>query len=383
MKSIVFISHEPYRSFMRMHYFMDEFEQDGYDVEFWCVQKTLKYSRQVNYQHVETADFVTYISDWSTLLSKILALDSETKVCLEIWLVWDTIKLYRILDQKRIKFFSIDYYKNSPISVTRVQKFFRAFIEKRFNDLFKYAGVFLNRSFFKFCIRVLNIKGPSMVFVPGGESKKFGDHVISINHFDFYHFEKSKKLPYVDESSYMVFLDDFITGHPDIERQNRKTISRDVYYEKLNRFFNKLESITGAKVIVAAHPKSNYTDEFSPRLCLQGQTASLIINAKAVIGHHSSSLNYAILAYKPILLIYTKEFLNKDEPLITLLDVYDNMIAYKNRLNCSLINVDEEFSLNDIKSVDIECYNRFVSAIILGTSSRNNYSIIKENIALL
>jgi hypothetical protein len=381
MKSLIILSHEPYRAVMRQQYFMDEFEEEGYQVEFWCIQKVLRYSRRANYPNVETGKGVVYINSGKDLYDKLDRLNSGTLICLEIWFVWETFKLYLFLNKRRFYLFSIDYYKNNVLEVSRIQKVFRAAKNGRIQVFISYVKAFIKKITFQFYVKMCSLKGPSLVFVPGASSVRYGDHIVPINHFDLYQYEKEQQRSSPDLAPYLVFLDTCLTGHPDIQRQNRKTIDPELYFKKLNRFFDEVEAVTGCEVIIAGHPKCSYKNEFGSRACVINKTASLIIDSQGVIGHHSTSLNFAVLANKPIYLVYTEEFIKQVQPLLILLDVYDNMNGYQNKLNCSMLNIDRKWSLTDLKPVDEVAYKRFIDDFIVApNNARENFNIIKNHL---
>ena len=381
MKSLIILSHEPYRAVMRQQYFMDEFEEDGYQVEFWCIQKVLSYSRRANYPNVETGKGVVYINSEEDLLRKLDRLIPGTLICLEIWFVWETVKLYLLLNKRRLYLFSIDYYKNNVLEVSRIQKVTRAAKNGRVKDFISYMKAFVKKITFQFYVKMRSLHGPSLVFVPGVSSVRYGDHVVPINHFDLYQYEKETQHSLPNLAPYLVFLDTCLTGHPDIQRQNRRTIDPGLYFKKLNRFFDEVEALTGCEVIIAGHPKCSYKGEFGSRACVINKTAALIIDSQGVIGHHSTSLNFAVLANKPIHLVYTDEFINQVQPLLILLDVYDNMKGYQNKLNCSLLNIDRKWSLTDLKPIDESAYKRFINEFIVAPNdARDNFTLIKNHL---
>lgn len=90
-----------------------------------------------------------------------------------------------------------------------------------------------------------------------------------------------------------------------------KTI--DVWYPALCRFFDHLEAIINAKVIIAAHYKSAFpspSEVFGGRNVFYGRTRELIQKSKLVITEQSSAVAFAVIYKKPIFFIYSDESKN-------------------------------------------------------------------------
>jgi len=104
-----------------------------------------------------------------------------------------------------------------------------------------------------------------------------------------------------------VFIDQYLPFHPDnINAWVKPSISPDKYHSLLNKFFKLIEDQLGLKVIIAAHPRSNYENHpnyFKGRKCIRGQSVKLIRESKLVLSHSSTALNFANLFYKPVVLL--------------------------------------------------------------------------------
>lgn len=90
-----------------------------------------------------------------------------------------------------------------------------------------------------------------------------------------------------------------------------KTI--DVWYPALCRFFDHLEAIINAKVIIAAHYKSAFpspSEVFGHREVFYGRTLELIQKSVLVVTEQSSAVSFAVIYKKPILFIYSDESKN-------------------------------------------------------------------------
>ncbi len=104
----------------------------------------------------------------------------------------------------------------------------------------------------------------------------------------------------------MLSLDEAVTNHSDFLILGIKPAVEKSYFEAMNFFFNFVEETTGFKVVIAAHPRSNYESTpgvFGERAVIKGKTVELVAKSKMVIAHMSTSLSYAVLFKKPVLLV--------------------------------------------------------------------------------
>jgi hypothetical protein len=122
--------------------------------------------------------------------------------------------------------------------------------------------------------------------------------------YDLYLREQQQPLP--SRGDYAVFLDEYWPFHPDFLQEGvPNPVAADVYYPALNRVFEKIERDLGWRVIIAAHPRSRYesSNYFGDRPVIKGETINLVRGSKLVIGHDSTSLNFAIMYRKPVLFL--------------------------------------------------------------------------------
>jgi hypothetical protein len=181
--------------------------------------------------------------------------------------------------------------------------------------------------------------------------------IVPFNSTDYTRYLKSLNSSYkLDKVKYAVFIDEYLPYHPDVDMLGVKTVTPDDYYSSLNHFFSKLELELGLTIVVAAHPKSNYSvNPYEGRLLIKDHTEDLIRDCEFVIDHFSSAISYAVLNYKPILLIYTNGIQN----------VFPNLVEYARQLSSilqlSMVNVDDNVDV-DISSslkVDREKYTKY------------------------
>jgi len=109
------------------------------------------------------------------------------------------------------------------------------------------------------------------------------------------------------EQATAVFLDEYLPYHPDYAWMGiTPYATADQYYPPLRRLFGWIEKTYGLKVVIAAHPRSDYTahgDVFGGREVVMGKTAELIRDCSLVLAHFSTSVNFATLYRKPVVFV--------------------------------------------------------------------------------
>lgn len=125
--------------------------------------------------------------------------------------------------------------------------------------------------------------------------------------YDLYLQEKEKSIAPIQQHKSAIFIDSYFPFHEDYVYEGGKpTLSAEYYYPQLVRFFEYVETTFGLRVIIAAHPRSQYEkhpDFFKGRGIVRGKTIELIRSADLVILHSSTATNFAVLFKKPMLFI--------------------------------------------------------------------------------
>jgi len=199
------------------------------------------------------------------------------------------------------------------IWIKRIQKYRRS---SGFASLAKKTGKYIFQKIMIIWYRPyvdVIILGAQQLFA--NEANYVAKHTKLVNShvedFDTFHNCKNTKNTKYSEGKFMVFLDQYISGHPDLIYLNVKHHSLKSYYERLRFFFEQLENL-GYEIIIASHPRDERTEvrDFGDRKFLKGVTSDLVLNSSGVIMHCSNSLNFAVLANKPILFVADKEILD-------------------------------------------------------------------------
>lgn len=275
----------------------------------------------------------------------------------------------------------IDFLSNSKSS-NKIRKLLRKNnkIVKRVNLYFSTKSIYIslrflinkminifNRNYFD--ILIITGKSSSSNFL-NFRSKK----ILYGNSYDFEKIENKNfyKLPY----KYSVYLDEILFEHPDEKLLNTSSIEDKNFYSKLNTYFQSIEKEDNLKVVVAMHPKRSLNDSkfFYDRDVFFEQTKELVKNCEYVIAHGSTSINFAIIYKKPIIILTNKNINS----------YYKNIfINLKKMINCNIINLDESNESFTIeKSINEKSYLNFFYQYIRHPKSSiaNTWSLLNDEI---
>jgi hypothetical protein len=218
----------------------------------------------------------------------------------------------------------------------------KAIFSEGINSIIKKAKRKIDNKVKKFIF--LNfLKKPHLIFWPNKSShqcrnmlgkKSINIPYCSYNYDIFLETIRSNFTEAIREKEYFVFLDQYLSGHPDLARSEQSPVSSK-YYESLNAFFERLSRITGMLSIIACHPRRDEGTEivFTSKEKYYNKTPELIKCASLVVAHDSTALELAILWHKPILLIATNELINKT--------YYPAILARAEKLHKKIYNIDE------------------------------------------
>jgi hypothetical protein len=142
-----------------------------------------------------------------------------------------------------------------------------------------------------------------------------GSKLIWAHAFDYdrYLTFMAQKLDSILKDSYLVFLDEGYPTHPDFSLKGMMKnpfLSVQHYADSMESFFSVIEERCDLKIVIAAHPKSAYEmipGLFKGRKIIKGKTLELVAHSKGVLGHSSTSINFAVLFKKPVAFLLPQE----------------------------------------------------------------------------
>ena len=196
-------------------------------------------------------------------------------------------------------------------------------------------------------------------------------HFINYNSFDYDLYLSNEKLNNKKTSTakYVVFLDEDNLNHPDNNISGFIPVGKN-YYLELNRFFSKIENKFSLKVVVAAHPRSDYTKNGNPykgRKIIKFKTIELVKHSEFVLAHASTSITMAVLYSKPIISLTSTNY----KP-----SYIKSIKNFSSTLSNIIIDVsDENYNLPNYIELNQNSYKSYFSDFV-NFKNFNNVSLI-------
>jgi hypothetical protein len=137
----------------------------------------------------------------------------------------------------------------------------------------------------------------------------------------------------------------------------------------MNNFFDALELLTGAAVVIAAHPRFNKKEHkgvFDRRTVIHGKTMELVKSAKFVVTHSSTSISGAVLFRKPLLMVAHPSYRGRYEEAL--------MRGMAKELNKEIHWVGSMLSkekLTELLNIDDRAYASYINNHIKSSESAN------------
>jgi len=279
---------------------------------------------------------------------------------------------------------SFDIKKNYPLKDNLIYKLHRLFKRNKhvfFEKKFEIINFFLNIISKNFPPKIIFANG---IINKKSIKKKFSkSKVVSLNSWDASKiFFKEKKINYL-KKGYGVYLTPFtLNSASDSNAYGYKKleIAKNVF-NCVNKGLNAIEKKYKKKILIGLHPRSEDTikkfKELGNRPSYKYKSMELIKNSKFVITHMSIAISYAVLFYKPLIFIFTKEHKKN-----LFYMRYNKLLAnffFSKTINIEKIN-ELELKNHITKKMKIR-YEYFKKKYLLSDKFKNtpNYKII-ENI---
>ncbi|MHB8099934.1 MAG: hypothetical protein ACYDD5_10160 [Sulfuricurvum sp.] len=369
---VVYIAYAPLTVKVEKDFYLNEVQSEGIKIEYWDL--TEKFFPNLFLPDSIDKDYIIKIS---TLLEFKKRLESESlSSTLFIPLIgyeWRSLHLHFILNRLKCR---LAFFARGMLPVYNVSSKKKLLLKLRYslnpNNVIKLALNLL-----AYFIRNKTFIGHYEVIFAAGNiaintHQKFNEEIIACNHFDYDYTLQIEDIPPPAEK-YILFLDEFLSGHPDFKLQNAKMVSEKSYLSQMNDFFSKVEKEFGIKVIIASHPKADYAPEtFNGRNIVKYKTAELAKHAELLIAHISTSIGFATIYQKPLLLTYTQELQDINPSYVK------HIYSFGHTLNCNVIKIDAICLQTDtnilskrIKKIDKIQYNDYLFNYLTSEESKN------------
>jgi len=358
---------------------IDTLIAEGYIVEFWDVTPYFHknfFERITLEGQVEFEGYKKFNSK-REIVRALSEISSDTIVNLHITLQLDTFFIYHYLSVKNIKYCVLQmiFLPNTPppekrLSIKFIRSLFkRVFSLKPLHAITGLCNIILFRYYYLF-----NIRPADIALLTGEKSLEvvrdpvdIHTHLIWSHAEDYDTYLTERNVSITPDPRLGVFLDEYYPLHTDMDYLGISSpIGVEEYYAKLCTFFDHIEKTYGVRIIVAAHPRSNYSegpDYFGGRPTVKGQTARLVHESSFVLAHDSTSINFAVLFRRPILFITMDKIQKCDAGRLT---TALSIKAMADSLKKKPINLDTmtELDWSEELKIDLPSYEKYQNDII-------------------
>lgn len=336
-KKIIVVGLLPLNEAYKKRLFMYEFEKNKIEYEYWSLYYIFYKNEPVIYNRIIQKNekiFKTKIE----LLNEIDKISIDSIFVKEGGVEKEIIDFYLKVFQKKIKIIFLKWGCTPQIDG-------KDLLKKRLKKLLNIKKVILHIRFLLKCQKLnwlskYNEKNIKILYA----GIKFKDGIlknkkiekIAVMSEDLENYLKINDIE--KEENQIVFLDQDLPNHPDFDILGEKKINSKKYYKQLNNFFDYIEKIFSAKIIIAAHPKSNYSLEtFNGRKIVKNQTATEIKKSKLILASYSTTIGLGTIENKAIILIENNDFsefmkskVKKIAEVLDIIIINMDVFAYKN-----------------------------------------------------
>jgi hypothetical protein len=377
IRRIVFFLEDHFNERDYKRFGIEILERNGFDVEVWefsLFLATNEYKDTTPPDREGIAKWEKYrdFSNRKNACDSILSMDSTCFVVSFVRLTFKSLPLYWTLKKRRIPYgvflFALLIDRTFAGKANNLRRRSRKMLKPL--RIIDYAmKKWLEK---EMPLQFLAIKPADIIFaqaekylMPNAYPANSQSDVLFAHSFDYDIYLGEKNVAVSTDEKLGIFLDEYLPFHADYDfTGDNNRVYEEEYYPKLREFFNYLESTYGVKIVIAAHPRSDYEnhpDYYGGRQIIRGKTVELVKKAGFIILHNSTALNYAVLFQKPMVFITTNDVNRSliDPPSIECLAGYFNKKSY---------NLDEDEGRNvDLEKelqVDVERYKTYKNEYI-------------------
>lgn len=384
VKSVIIIIESPLNKRDFQRFGIEIMRENGFNAEVWDISHVLYPGLDLTPRDLFTFSGLRIFKDKQEVMDSILGLDTMAMVLLGLdYRYLRFFWIYQAISKSRAQYSVIQQYSPAAYCGSReslVSRFSRLFIGRSVRTCFIHVR---DKLFSVIPPRFLGIKPPVYWFAGTDRALEFysfpkghATKVVYIHSFDYDLFlekgiDNTRKFP-----ANAVFLDSYLPFHEDdkmVGVSHGVTATR--YYPSLCRFFDYAEKKCNIPVDIAVHPRSFYEkhpDYFGKRTLRIGQTIECVKDAKFVIAHDSTAVNFAVIYNKPVVFIVTQEMIRNYSAAMVYM-----MASWFGKLP---INIDQPLDVNWVEelSVNKERYEEFKNFFIKkrGTPEVNSWKII-------
>lgn len=378
MNKLIYICYVPLTRKFESDLQIGKLRAKGFTVEYWDV--TCLFSRSLTVRDSLQGSSVKLISNYRDLVERIEKEDRRRTIFIpQMFYEYRTVRLMRILTSYKC---CLAYFAWGVLpTLNEGNASHRLFRYLNLNRL-RSAGYALLA---KLARKTSYIKAYDLVFAAGIKARDLFtgcSPVVMINHYDYDDYCQDGQPPVeLAGKKYCVFLDEGLPDHPDFKLMGIPIIEERKYFTALNRMFGLIEQQYGVEVVIALHPKSTQEKKgFKGRRCFRYRTGELVRGCAFALSHTSTSVNFAVMAGKPVLFLYSDEY-----RILYAASMFRAVRAFAQTLGAQLYNIDSIYTGEKIRlgAADPDKYRQYRYGYLTSVESerRCTADIIAERLA--
>jgi hypothetical protein len=389
INKIIFFNYQSLTEKIIEDFFFLNFINNGFDIEYWDLTNIVFKNKITSIKNNQSVKIIKFdkIKDFEVQIKQLNI--NQTLFVSLVTYEYRVLSIFKILTKHSCKT-SIFSRGAQPLISNRSNYYLFILSRlKSFVNLNKITALILNK-YAVYLKKIRKVKSYDIVFCAGLEGlrvigqgyeiDKANSEIHYINSIDYDKFQNDIEIKNDIPYKYCVFLDEYLPYHPDFELLNIKTIPPDRYYNSLNSFFEIIEKKYKIKVIIAAHPKALLYKNFNPfegRSIIFNNTSKLVKFSEFVIAQNTTSISFAILNLKQVLIVSTKDIINN-------MPNYNSLIKNNSLVlgtNVIYIDLDDKISF-DLPKIDESKYKNFKYNFLTTKESQfdNSFEIIRNAI---
>ena len=302
MKDLVILSQAPLTPQIKRNNYVGAYLEAGYSVQFWDLSQIIHPGMKYNDEQSEPyLKRIFSLFELEEELKKINVLN--TIFISDFDAFWNNRHIFKLLSKYNCSMVRIDMYANTSLATTYKQKILKLFSNRFKNIVLTRLGLLG----YKLYALIYHIS-PCRYYC---SSSSIVNRTHKINHPDYEEFLFTGSSHIVD-GKYILFVDTYFGAHPDMFfiYKSKKTFSTEKYQNILNKFFSYLEYKYEIPVVIAAHPKLDYSSgSFGNRQIIKYHTKDLIMYADKVIMQLCNTMSWVTLADKPFAFVATDDYI--------------------------------------------------------------------------
>lgn len=313
INKIVFLIDYPFNRRDYDRFGIEILQKNGFEVEVWDFTPFLN---SLFYCNVEISDPINWekycvFPSWNEAQTSISELTQNCFIVCMIGYRYKSFRTYRELSKNKLRYCvfmanALPPIKNGKLILTPIEKMKKFKLSNMINVLFTHISY-----------KYIGISSATIILAGGTKSSIYKypiskkTKILWLHTLDYDIYLDNRCNLAKNAENICVFLDEYFPFHPDnIYKGPSAYINPTNYYSGICKLFDLIEHEFGIRVVIAAHPRSNYTtdtDYFDGRKIINGKTAEMVKKSRFVICHLSTSINFAVMFNKPALFITSND----------------------------------------------------------------------------